>query len=397
MMLQAVITSSTRPEYGETAIPLPIPDEDYERTMELLKGLDIGDVLAQDCRIVELASQYPVLDRLEGAAVNVDELDYLAKRLESFCKSEDDQFLAMAHKMNLTDIKDFINLTFCCQQATVITNFSDLERVGWSHRMNINGGTMPMEEYNALDGRQEALKLILNERGIITPYGVVYDNGMKLEPLYDGRHFPSYLHKPPVLALETVSDDAEGFFCLPMPERQMQRMIERTGLKNQSIPLKIVMDELPETVGESLDIEHLCSDALPVLNRMCQTIEPLKKADMEKLNAVVLMAEAGDMMAVRQLAANLDQFDFIPNIHTPEEYGRYMIQESGRFSYDENLVDFYDYRHYGEQRVQAEGGQFNKCGYVAYAGTIPLEELMQDDPAGQRQQEPGMQMGGAAW
>ena len=130
---------------------------------------------------------------------------------------------------------------------------------------------------------------------------------------------------------------------------------------------------------------------------MCQTIEPLKKADMEKLNAVVLMAEAGDMMAVRQLAANLDQFDFIPNIHTPEEYGRYMIQESGRFSYDENLVDFYDYRHYGEQRVQAEGGQFNKCGYVAYAGTIPLEELMQDDPAGQRQQEPGMQMGGAAW
>ena len=157
------------------------------------------------------------------------------------------------------------------------------------------------------------------------------------------------------------------------------------------------MDELPETVGESLDIEHLCSDALPVLNRMCQTIEPLKKADMEKLNAVVLMAEAGDMMAIRQLAANLDQFDFIPNIHTPEEYGRYMIQESGRFSYDENLVDFYDYRHYGEQRVQAEGGQFNKCGYVAYAGTIPLEELMQDDPAGQRQQEPGMQMGGAAW
>ena len=215
MMLQAVITSSTHPEYGETAIPFPIPDEDYERTMELLKGLDIGDVLAQDCRIVELASQYPVLDRLEGAAVNVDELDYLAKRLESFCKSEDDQFLAMAHKMNLTDIKDFINLTFCCQQATVITNFSDLERVGWSHRMNINGGTMPMEEYNALDGRQEALKLILNERGIITPYGVVYDNGMKLEPLYDGRHFPSYLHKPPVLALETVSDAAEGFFAYP--------------------------------------------------------------------------------------------------------------------------------------------------------------------------------------
>ena len=30
--------------------------------------------------VVGLESRYPVLDRLEGTVVNVDELDYLAKR-----------------------------------------------------------------------------------------------------------------------------------------------------------------------------------------------------------------------------------------------------------------------------------------------------------------------------
>ena len=36
----------------------------------------------------------------------------------------------MACKLGVSNIKDFINLTFCCQQATVITDFSDLAAIG---------------------------------------------------------------------------------------------------------------------------------------------------------------------------------------------------------------------------------------------------------------------------
>ena len=113
---------------------------------------------------------------------------------------------------------------------------------------------------------------------------------------------------------------------------------------------------------------------------------------MEKLNAVVLMAQPGDMMAVCQLAKNLDQFNFVPGVQTPEGYGKYMIRESGHFDYDENLEGFYDYRRYGEQRIQEEGGQFNECGYVVYQGAVPLEELMRDNSEEPCRQGP--QMGG---
>lgn len=124
---------------------------------------------------------------------------------------------------------------------------------------------------------------------------------------------------------------------------------------------------------------------------MCRAIEPLKDTDIEKLNAIVLAVEPGDMMAVCQLAENLDQFDFVPGVQTPEEYGRYMIRESGHFDYDENLEGFYNYKQYGEQHIQQEGGQFNECGYVVYQGTVPLEELMHSAPVEQQQ---GPQMGG---
>ena len=71
-----------------------------------------------------------------------------------------------------------------------------------------------------------------------------------------------------------------------------------------------------------------------------------------------------------------------------------MIKESGHFEYDANLEGFYDYRRYGEEHVRAECGQFNECGYVAYHGTLTLDELMRADPAEQYQQEQGPQMGG---
>ena len=54
--------------------------------------------------------------------------------------------------------------------------------------MHLNGGMMTAEEYDGLDGRNAALDLILNNAGAVTPYGVVYDNGMKLERSMPGVH-----------------------------------------------------------------------------------------------------------------------------------------------------------------------------------------------------------------
>ena len=154
----------------------------------------------------------------------------------------------------------------------------------------------------------------------------------------------------------------------------------------------VEFDELPERVEEALDLDQLSGDDIPALNRMCRAIAPMKDADIDKLNAVVYMTDATGITSICQLAENLDQFDFVPDIHTPEEYGRYMIQQSGHFEYDANLEGFYDYRLYGEQHVQAEGGVFNEYGYIAYHGTLTLDELIRADPAEQYQQEQGPQM-----
>ena len=397
-VIKAVLSNPRHPEYGKVTIPFPIPVDQYDQIIEMLQGIDLGFSVNRDCAVDEIDSRYSVLGAVQGTLVNIDQLDYLAKRLDGFCTGEASQFQAMAHKLELTDVQDFINMTFCCQQATVITDFSDLETVGQRHFMNLNGGSVRMEELENLDGAETAFLLIDGGGETVTPYGVVYDNGMKLDQAYNGHQFPAYLYDHRLLVLEITPKRglAEGknpeYLYLPASEHQIERTLLRVGVTSRhDVQVRLNWDELPEKAADALDLKHLRGSDLPALNRMCQVLAPLKETDMEKLDAVVLMTETSGAEAVCRLAENLDQFDFVPNVQTPEEYGRHMIQESGYFAYDENLEGFYDYRRYGEQQVQQEGGQFNECGYVVYQGAVPLEELMRDAAAEQRQ---GPQMGG---
>ena len=135
MMIRAVLGNPNHPEYGVATIPFPIPHDQYAHCMELLGALEIGDAVKADCKVEKINSFYTVLKRVEMLTVNAEELNYLAKRLDSFDTGEAAQFQAMAHKLELFELKDLINLTFCCQQATVITDFSDLDAVGRDHYM----------------------------------------------------------------------------------------------------------------------------------------------------------------------------------------------------------------------------------------------------------------------
>lgn len=338
----------------------------------------------------EILGEYPILKRLEGKPVNIDELDYLAKRLDSFCYAQEGaQFQGAAVSYDYSDMTDLINLTFSCQQVTVITDFSDLEQVGRDHYMVLNGGCASKEELDALDGYETALLLIDEGNGVITPYGVVYDNGMRLSQLYDGRHFPQYFYEPPLLTLtvQQSKDAPKTWLYLPAPDLHIKRSLVRAGIVDPAdMRLSFQGSEFPDAVDCVLDMESEC---LEELNKLCQAIQQLSTDEIKKLGAVVEYARPETAAQVRQLAENLEQFDYAPGVQNVEEYCRYMIQKSGRFEYDENLRDYYDYARYGLERMNAEEGRVVKSGYVSYHGVLTLEELMMDNPAEQYQRNQG--------
>ena len=282
-VLRCVLSNAAHPEYGQVTVPFPIPAQEYERTLELLAAMRLGHPTERDSRVDELESGFPILTRLEKVGANLDELDYLARRLDSFDGYEAAQFQAMAVRLGTFDMTDLINLTFCCQQATVITDFSDLEAIGQTHILTVNGGHMPVDEPARVDGRMEALKLILNERGTITPYGVVYNNGMELEQLYrEGGPFPGYADREYSMLLEASAGEGQStLLLLPDSQARLERLLGRAGIQYSSqVRFRVVDSTLPGAVFNRIPVEHL-----PILglNRLCQAAERIAPEDLKTL------------------------------------------------------------------------------------------------------------------
>ena len=398
--MQIVLGNRDHPEYGAATIPFPIPREEYDHCIKLLAALEIGNAARRDCQVLEVSGPWPALKRLEDSEVNLDELEYLAKRLDSFDTTEVAQYQAMAEKLNLRGMTDLINLTFCCQQATVITDFSNLEAIGRTHYMNLHGGCASMGELENLDGYETALLLIDSGAGTVTRYGVVYDNGMRLEQLYDGKHLPEYHYEPDLLTVALSSKQEPRnmehvtWLYLLAARGKIERAMLRSGIPDpEDMRFRFENSSFPAEINAALDFRQ---ESIYELNDLALAVSRLSMEAQKKLGVVVEMAEPESASQIRHLAENLDQFEFVPEVRTPAEYGRYMIQESGHFDYDDNLKDFYDYEKYGLQRMEQETGMLTDKGYISYHGALSLEELMMEDPAEAYRQEQGVQLGGMA-
>lgn len=382
-MFQVVLSNKDHMEYGVVTVPFPIPEEQYAEITKMLEVLHAGSEISPDCMVESVEGDWPVLNVLAGQEINLDELDYLAKRLDGISPYEKIQFQAAAERYGITQVTDLINLTFCCDQTTVIVDFSDLEQVGRIHYLTLNGGAT-REEMESLDGYETALLLIKDRPGTITPYGVFYDNGMRLEPVYDGRYFPQYLYADSVLTLALASDEdlKKGanvtWLYLPCSEERLERALTRAGITQRSdINLFVMDNNLPCEVSRSLNLE----DELPQkLNQLAQEVGKLDKVSQAKLGAVTAWAQPAAVEEVVQLCRNLEQFDFIPQIHSAQEYGKYMVQESGDYYYDAGLEGYIDYERLGQSLLFKEIGQFVESGYVSYHGELSFEELISDNP-----------------
>ena len=400
-MFEATLKNRISAHFAPVTITFPIPEDQYEQAILALEKSQIGDARVQDCLIDNVhAPNCPALVRMTGTMANVDELDWLGKQLESFDRYELLQFNAAVERFGLSTADELIDLSFCAREVTVISDFSDLELVGKRHYLTAHGAC-DSEELENLDGKETALALISGQPGYVTRYGVVYDNGIKLEQAYDRKHLPqSWMAENSILELKiraTGEDDPkkQEWVQLPASQIKLERAMCRAGIPSCGEMQMLVTDSrFPDEVECAVDFEY---ESLFELNRLCHACSGFKEQDFKKLGAVCQMAKPTCAANIRQLAENLDQFDFAPNVHTPEELGKYMIQQSGHYEYDENLEDFYNYGDYGVKRMLQEDGVFVDRGYVSYHGTLTLDELMRDDPAECYQQEQEAKMEGMTW
>ena len=354
-------------EQGSTYLELPCREE---RIAEFCKAVGIPNTSATEVAVEGVYPSYRANILLQDKTFNLDKLNFLAKRLDSFDKNELTTFYAVAYGEQIEDIDSLINLTFNTHCASVVRDFSDLDAIGKSMYLVERGG-VTVEELNRLDGEEYFKKVLAdNPNPLVTPYGILYKNKNEYEQIYDGTHFPEYYWEENMGTVTLSKDGVAEYLYLPYVETELTKALERLGARDVSEcevaldstifndEMKNIFKALPQNNQEQLDgINHIAkriaemgTKEIPYLNNLTGDLQPQTMKDLD---------------AIFDSAYEFEIFD---GIYNAKDYGRYMICDSGHFEYDENLKEYIDFERYGEQRLQHENGAFTTAGYLVYYG-----------------------------
>lgn len=326
---------------GRRNIELPLSDAELNLQM---RRIGIEEIVPM-CRLVEVSEQENPLHRFEGQTVNMDEVNFFAKRMESLTEYERKVLSVYAEDYGVATMQDLINLTFSMKGLSLLTDFSDARQVG--ERLYLDEFLGMSEEEKAQTNFIEFAKKTLKESRLeVLPYGVFVDHGFQMQEVYNGKNFPPFVASDEIVAVVEVQNKREDteFFYLPMDICSMNKVKERLQVQDywEMEVIEIENLHLPEIlVPTTEDLREV--EQLTLFNEMCHAVKRFDEVKMNQLAMVVEFTGLCDFPDVAYIATHLGEFEINPLVHNDEEYGKFLVTESGLFDVDEILLPHINY------------------------------------------------------
>ena len=343
-----------------------------------LKMIGVNDELDTKQTVSEVVD-FESLSLLEGKEVNLDEMNYLAKRLDSMTKTELDKFCVVAQMEGLDEPKDFINLTFNLRRYTLIQSVGDMTAVGRTHTLT-RELAIPADDSRDTDYARIGRELIASNKGKWTEKGLLFFNDdIPEDEIYNGETFPEFDYDGSCLLGVAINFlNAEEYVYLPCEETAINKALERLGVENTmhcklSVDFaRIDNDKLAELVFNAVQGEDIYD-----INNLAKELEDLTETD--KFLAVVKYAQTEDAKTMIGIARHLDEFELIEGVYSDEEVGEYLVDNDSDYECADNLRDYIKYDELGQQYRRDCNGEFMDEGFVYIPSGYSLEEIIDKD------------------
>lgn len=349
------------------------------------------------CRELELNDNYAfVRDVVEPKAlalkkdtfVNLDEINYLAKRMDSFDQKELFSFFAAIETGDYVSTKDLINLTFNLNCYTLIRDVSNLKSVGRNYVL-CSEVAISADELEKMDLEKIGRELLSTGKGIPTNYGLLFRNeDVAFEEVYKGKGFPSYYYTGgEVLGVEIEKDGEKDYIYFPCEKTEIERALQRNGASDISECHKSIDfcggDEEWEDYFNDLlqknDLESVNAIS-SAINRLGADLDAISE-NLYKLSAVMEFAgvTTADTEKVIRLAQSLEEFEYYREIGNDYNLGTKLIEnEIGAAA--EKIDDYIDYEKYAQDFLEENGGAYTKYGDVVYLrDDQTLSEILEEN------------------
>ena len=366
-------------KYGNSQTDLRFPCTEKEMNAALER------IHAQDVTPLELYVSEVIfpeeLGCLQDRFVNLDEVNFLGKRMDSFFGDEEYQFYEAMKLEGFDTLPDLINLSFNLNRYPLIRDIGDMGKIGREYLLTVNG-CVPADDADDPKYAELGRELIQSGNGIFTEHGMLFvDENTPFQRSYDGQTFPPYLYDPGVLCVAKAEYDGKTeYLYFPCEEEAIDKAFARLGTTADEV--KITLEDFntdsPEWFGRFREIA--AEEGVYEVNRLANAVNSADM-DLEKLWAVAEYGKAEDAKQLARLAENLDCFTFIIGASNYEEVGIYVTENNEDFSVNPSVEKFFDYEAFGKYIGDAYYGEFVDGGFIYNdTDTSLLDILYQDEP-----------------
>ncbi len=327
---------------------------------------------------------------LKNWYVNLDELNYLARRMESFDTLEYDQFLIGITKLDSKEVKDLINLTFNLNRFTLCQDVSSYGKIGRAYVLNTEGS---VPAYDEDDPKYAAIGKELIDRGLaqITAKGLlIYNPFEKLTEVYDGQTFPEYYYESTLASAEVGYNDRTELILLPGEELAIKKALARLGApSDQDCEIKFSLQNGDGNAWEERIEGIIRSEGLYAANKMLHSLDT-GDMDWDKLTAAVELADVKSAANIAAVAEDLEEFGFLSDAKDESDIGHFLVDNVDEYGMNIEMEDYFDFLGFGEHFAEEHDGQFVNGGFVYFDSDRTLDEFLEELES----EDEGMDMGG---
>ena len=352
----------------DESIMFNFPYEESEIS-NVYNQLELETSTAPNCYIDGVVYDSDMNEVLKGKECNIDELNFLFKRMDSFDTKERKVFFASAFAENTETIAELINLSFNTHCYSLVSDFNNLETVGKDLYLS-EKQAVAVKELDELDGESFAMGVIKNNpNSRITPYGVLYKNSNEPEQIYNGKQFPQYHWEETVATVHLTTKGENEFIYLPCSDVEIEKALMRLETPYlHDCEVAIDSHNFSDRIINIISADTTPLTKIDTLNKLAGYYKGIGNHDIQYFEKLMDYVKPRTVEEVFELADSMYEFELFDGIHSVESYGRYMICDSGHFEYDSNLEEYIDFKRYGQQKMGHEFGAFSGKGYIIYHG-----------------------------
>ena len=219
-----------RAKNGEQTVDITLPATDMD-IQYCMKCIGIEDIVPVCC-ISEVWDEPSYFGFLKGQTVSMDELNFLARRLDGMTEYEKRVVGVYSSETGIREMKQMINLTYSLQGLSLLTDLTDGNRVGLRLYLDRHLA-ISEEEKSRMDFNAYAQRIFSEGKCKFLPHGILVDQGFHMEEVYNGRTFPEYIDRPDetvaVLSLGNEAGDKE-YLYLPTDISAMDKVKKRLNI-----------------------------------------------------------------------------------------------------------------------------------------------------------------------